>query len=100
MRSIQKLAHRIRDELEDAKRYAECYVEKKASGKTQWASKYQKMADDELQHAAILHEFAVAEIDQLKTVFKAPPTSMMDAWEAEHKAYVEKAAWIKQMLSM
>ena len=31
---------------------------------------------------------------------KARPASMMDAWEAEHKAYVEKAAWIKQMLSM
>ncbi len=25
---------------------------------------------------------------------------MADEWEAEHKAYVEKAAWIKQMLAM
>lgn len=100
MRSIQKLAHRIQEELEDAQRYAELYVEKKAAGKQQWASKFQKMAEDELQHAAYLHEFAVAEIDQLKTVFKSPPASMMDAWESEHKAYVEKAAWIKQMLSM
>ena len=100
MRSIQKLAHRIHEELEDAQRYAELYVEKKAAGKQQWAGKFQKMAEDELQHAAYLHEFAVAEIDQLKTVFKSPPASMMDAWDAEHKAYVEKTAWIKQMLSM
>lgn len=100
MRSIQKLAHRIQEELEDAQRYAEMYVEKKAAGKQQWAGKFQKMAEDELQHAAYLHEFAVCEIDQLRAVFKSPPPSMMDAWEAEHKAYVEKAAWIKQMLSM
>lgn len=100
MRSIQKLSLNIRDELEDAQRYAECYVEKKAAGKSQWAAKYQKMAEDELQHAAYLHEFAVAEIDQLKAVFKSPPPSMMDAWEVEHKVYVEKAAWIKQMLTL
>ena len=51
MRSIQKLAHRIQEELEDAQRY----IEKKAAGKQQWASKFQKMAEDELQHAAYLH---------------------------------------------
>lgn len=99
MRSIQKLAHRIHEELEDAQRYAECYVEKKAAGKTQQSSSYKKMADDELQHAAILHEFAVAEIEQLKTVFKAP-ADMQDKWDAEHREYVAKAAWVKQMLSM
>lgn len=100
MRSIQKLAHCIHEELEDAQRYAELYVEKKAAGKSQQATRYQKMADDELQHAAYLHEFTVAEIEQLKTVFKSPPTSMMEAWDAEHKAYVDKAAWIKQMLAL
>ena len=100
MRSIQKLAHRIHEELEDAQRYADLCVEKKAAGKQQWAGKFQKMAEDELQHAAYLHEFAVCEIDQLRAVFKSPPPSMMDAWEAEHKAYVEKAACSKQMLSM
>ena len=99
MRSIQKLVHRIHEELEDAQYYAECYVEKKAAGKAQWASKYQKMADDELQHAAILHEFAVSEIEQLKAVFKAP-ADMQDKWDAEHREYVAKAAWVKQMLSM
>lgn len=99
MRSIQKLAHRIQEELEDAQRYAELYVEKKAAGKQQWASKFQKMAEDELQHAAYLHEFAVSEIDQLKTVFKAP-ADMQDKWDAEHREYVAKAAWVKQMLCM
>ena len=100
MRSIQKLAHRIHEDREDAQRYPKLYVEKKAAGKQQWAGKFQKMAEDELQHAAYLHEFAVAEIDQLRSVFKSPPQSMLDAWEADHKTYVEKAAWIKQMLAM
>lgn len=99
MRSIQKHVHRIQEELEDAQRYAECYVEKKAAGKSQAASRYQKMAEDELQHATILHEFAVAEVEQLKTVFKAPE-EMMEKWETAHKSFVCKAAWIKQMLAM
>lgn len=99
MRKIQKLAHRIHEELEDAQHYAECYVERKAAGKPQQAAKYQKMAEDELQHAAVLHEFAVAEIEQIKTVFKVP-AEMQDRWDAEHKTYVSLCAWIKQMLAM
>lgn len=87
------------EELDGAKEYAECYIEKKASGNSGWATRFKEMANDELNHANYLHELAVEEIDKLKTVY-TPPTDMMEEWEKDHKKYVEKAAWIKTMLEM
>lgn len=57
------------------------------------------MADDELKHARYIHDMAVAEIEQLEKVY-TPPESMREMWEKSHREYVEKAAWIKQMLTM
>lgn len=99
MKKIKELVNRIDEELHDAQHYTECYIEKKAAGKTQWANRFQSMAEDELKHAAFLHELAVSEIEQLKTVFK-PPADMMDKWDEAHKHYVAEAAWIRQMLAM
>ena len=99
MKKIQKLVDDICEELEGAQHYAECYVEKKAEGKMNWANRFQTMSEDELKHAGFLHELAVEEIMQIKEVFKAP-AEMQDKWDEAHKHYVSKAAWIKQMLAM
>lgn len=89
----------IEDELESAKEYAECYVEMKAKGNSQWASKYKEMANDELKHAMYIHDRALMEIEEISKVY-TPPVEMAEKWEHEHKEYVEKTAWIKQMLAM
>lgn len=99
MRSIKAYVEHIDEELEGAKDYAEKYVEAKAKGNTSMANKYKEMASDELRHAGYVHEFAVAEIDALSKVY-TPPVDMQKKWEESHKEYVEKAAWIRQMLSM
>lgn len=57
------------------------------------------MAKDELKHADYLHELAVNEINKLSSVY-TPPTEMMEKWDMDHKKYVEKAAWVKQMLQL
>jgi hypothetical protein len=57
------------------------------------------MASDELRHSSFLHEWAVAEIEELSKVY-TPPVWMEEKWEKSHKEYVEKVAWIKQMLAM
>lgn len=98
MKKIKELVDWIDDELEGAKCYAEKYVYKKAKG-SQWANQFHTMAEDELKHAEIIHRLAVEEIEQLNTVFKAPE-EMQAKWDESHKAYVEKAAWIRQMLAM
>ena len=99
MTHIKKLAEQMEDELESAKEYAEKYVECKAKGNMQNAAKYKAMAEDEIRHAMFFHELVAKEIEQVQKVYTAP-VEMQDKWEHEHKEYVERTAWIKQMLAM
>lgn len=99
MTRIKELADQIKDELCSAKEYAEEYLSYKAKGDSGWANRYKEMAMDELKHADFIHERAVGEIDQLRSVY-TPPEDMLEKWDTDHKKYVEKAAWIRQMLAM
>lgn len=98
MRKIKKLIDNINEEIEGAKNYAEIYLEMKAKGE-QLASKFKSMADDEIRHAMIIHDYTLQEIDTLKRVY-TPPSEMLEIWDKEHVKYVEKVAWIKKMLEM
>ena len=53
------------------------------------ANRYKEMAMDELKHSSYLHEWAVAEIEKISTVY-TPPVEMMEKWEKSHREYVEK----------
>ena len=64
-----------------------------------WAKRYLEMANDELKHADYIHERVVAEIEELRETY-TPPQNMLDKWNEDHKKYIEKAAWIRQMLAM
>ena len=99
MRYIKELADNIMEEVEDAKKYAEKSLEHKAWGDSYAASRYHQLAEDELSHASFLHELVTKQIKKLGEVY-TPPAEMMEKWEKAHKEYVEKTAWIKQMLNM
>lgn len=99
MKHIKELVERIDEELTDAKYYAEMYVEKKVRNESEYAANYKKMANDELDHATRLHTMAVNEIKEVEKVYQAPE-SMKESWRKSHAEYVEKTAWIKQMLSL
>jgi hypothetical protein len=99
MHIIKKMAERISEELEDAKTYAEDYIEAKAKGNMSVANKYKEMSSDELRHAEIIHGFAVAEIESVAKVYTAP-VEMQEKWDKLHKEYVQTAALVRQMLSM
>lgn len=99
MTKIKKLVEHIEEELCGAKEYAECYVEAKAKGNTQWANRYKEMANDELKHANYLHDKVVTDIEELSKVY-TPPVEMQKKWDEDHKKYVEKSAWVKQMLNL
>lgn len=99
MKRIADLVHSIDEEIEDAKSYAECYLTYKAKGNSTWANKYKEMSADELKHAMYIHDIAVAEIEELNKVY-TPPVEMQEQWDKSHKQYVERVAWIKQMLAM
>lgn len=99
MTRIKKLADEIKDELSSAKEYAEEYLTYKAKGNATWANRYREMSTDELKHAGFIHDRAVEEIEELRNVY-TPPEDMLQKWEHEHRDYIEKTAWIKQMLAM
>lgn len=99
MKRIKELVEHIDEELCGAKQYAEMYVERKADGDTNWANRFHGMAEDELKHAEYIHEYAMMEINRIGTIFKAPE-DMQKKWDEAHKCYVEKAAWIRLMLTM
>lgn len=99
MRIIKNYVEKIDEELEGAKEYAEKYIELKVKDDMNSANKYKEMAMDELKHATYEHEWATKEISKISSVYDAP-MDMMEKWEKSHKEYVEKVAWIRQMLSM
>ena len=99
MRTIKKYVESIEEELEDAQRYAENYIEHKVRGDMSKANRYHEMAEDELKHAGYIHGFATEEIQNISKVYTAP-VEMQEKWEKEHKRFVEKTAWIRQMLVM
>ena len=99
MTKIKVLVEQIKDELCSAKDYAEEYLSFKAQGNGAWANRYKEMSTDELKHAEYIHERATIEIEELRKVY-TPPEEMLEKWNKDHKEYVEKAAWIRQMLAM
>ena len=100
MKYIKKMIDEVNDEIHSAKEYAEKYVEYKANDDMSTAAKFKSMANDEINHAMTIHQLLTEEIGRLKKVYANPPQDMMDKWEESHKHYVDKVAWIKQMLTM
>lgn len=99
MTKIKMLSDELCEELEDAKKYAERYVEYKVRGQSDVASMYKKMANDELAHGTNLHGIIVNEIKAIEGT-TTPPQWMLDKWSETHKWYVEKEAFVKQILNM
>ena len=100
MKHIQNYVHDMRDSIEKSK----CYIEKalmyKAEGNTSRYAKYKEMSSQLLTQAEALHTFAVEDINKLKAVYPEVPTEMMDRWTHAHNEFIEKVAWIKQMIAM
>lgn len=99
MTKIKRYVECIDEELADAKDYAEKYIECKAMDNMSKANKYKEMAFDELKHANYIHDFAVGDIELIAKI-NPPTVEMEDAWNHSHKEYVERTAWIRQMLQM
>lgn len=99
MRAIKKYVEALKEEVEGAKEYAECYIEAKASGQLQRASKCKEMAHDELKHAMYIHEWAVNKVNEISDVY-TPPIEMEEAWKRAHKEYAEEVAMVKKMLEL
>ena len=99
MRKILDYLDQISDELESAKDYAEAYVQLKVDEDEEWALKFKAMSEEELNHASNIHELAAQSMDKVREVCTMP-ASMQEIWDKAHSRYVEKTAWVRQMLAM
>lgn len=99
MKRIKELVDTINEEIEGARNYAMEYIEYRANGDATTARKLHDMAEDELRHAAVIHDIAVTEIDKLRRTI-TPPEDMEEKWRSCHKKYIEKVAEIKVMLQL
>lgn len=100
MTKIKKYVEGIDGEIEGAKEYAEKYLWYKSKNDGGKANMYKEMATQELQHAYNLHDVAMQDIEQLKNTYPEIPNGMMEKWEKAHSDYVERVAWVRQMLAM
>lgn len=97
MKDIEYFAERIREELEDAKQYAEnalLWNDKRRETSKALA----ELSREELEHAETLHHQAVALIKEAKADGATPSEAMKIVWDWEHKHMIEKTAHIKNLL--
>lgn len=98
MRFIEKIADQLHEELEGAKEYAEKYIENKAKGNSTRALRFKDMASDELRHAQYIHDFSVADMEDIKKVYTLTDQEE-EAWNHICKHYAEHSAIIRMMLA-
>lgn len=98
MEKIARLAGMIREEIEDARRYALCALKAKGSNAAE-ARAFSEMANQELGHADKLHAMAVACIEEAGRSGREAPAGMERVWEFEHDRMVEGAAAVRSLLS-
>ena len=98
MKLVHKFIEQIDEELEGAKEYAERYIENRAKGNSNRASKYKEMAGDELRHAGYVYDFAVMDVADIKKVYPMP-IEAEEAWTHAMKHYAECVAMVKHMLT-
>lgn len=99
MDKIQRLIDRTDDELEHAKIYAEEYIDRRAHEDLGLADRFKQMAIDALSHALTLSDVTAGEIDRITKIY-TPPLEVENVWTMAGREYVEKSAWIRQMLEM
>lgn len=92
---VKELCKMIREELDDAEKYAKEYALNVESD-SRLAEMFKRLANAELDHANMEHTEALRLIRESGV---EPPTSMKSVWEWEHELLLEKTAKIKSLLS-
>lgn len=98
MRYIAELVDLMEVELDNAKEYAEKFVIMSAND-DEYAKKFKAMSEESLKHSTIIYSLVIREINKLKNTYTLP-IKMKECWKQKEEKYIEKSAWIKQMLSM
>ena len=99
MKEIKMLAENIREELEDAEKYAWTALKYKDKDRD-LAQTVAGLAKQEITHSELLHEQAVRLIKEQHEKGVMPPAAMQAVWDWEHERMIEKTAHVKHLLEM
>ncbi len=98
MRVIMQLSEQIKEELEDARKYAKLATHYKTEY-PMLAKVYYDLANEELSHCDRLHNEVVKLIEKTRAE-KEPPKVMLELWEYEHESIMEEYGIVKNMISL
>ena len=90
------LAEMIREELDDAAKYAKMAVQYKETNR-RLGEMFYNLSRQELEHANLEHEQAVQTIRESG---QKAPAAMQAVWDWEHESQIEETAKIRQLLEM
>lgn len=99
MEKIARLARMIREETQDAGKYAKCALSARDLN-PQECRTFADIANQELGHADKLHAMAVACIEEANRQGREAPAGMERVWEFEHERIVEDTAAVRNLLMM
>jgi DNA-binding HxlR family transcriptional regulator len=99
MKEIKWLAENIREELEDAEKYAKAAIKYKDTDRS-LSMALADLAKQELGHSEVLHTHAVKIIKEHKENGAEPPAAMQAVWDWEHEHMIERTSKIKHLLDM
>lgn len=98
MKYIDELLEKIKDEIEGAEEYAEQYIIHKANNNMTRSAQFREMALQEINHATILRDFSIQDVDAMKKVFTLSEEDK-EHWEKCLKKFNEKIAVLRHMVT-
>lgn len=98
MKEIKMLAGHIRDEMNDAETYAKLALKYRDDDRN-LSQTFEKLAEQELDHADMLHAQASRLIKERKENGETPPVAMSAVWSWEHENMMDCVARVKVLLA-
>ena len=98
MKEIKMLAGHIREEMNDAETYAKLALRYKDDDRS-LSQTIEKLAEQELDHADMLHAQASRLIKERKENGETPPVAMSAVWSWEHENMMDCVARVKVLLA-
>ena len=99
MTIIKNLSGMIKEEINDAEKYARCALNHKESDKV-LADTFYTLANEELKHMDMLHTQVTRIITDYRKAKGDPPEAMLAVYNYVHEEQIEHVKEVKMLLAM